>query len=70
MSTNNNIEIPPTLDKEKLEDIYQRSDFDWTNQEKFYKFMEWYLKNIFEVYDKVLEEGFSQTLNSQIERSS
>ena len=49
-STNHNVEIPPGLDSAKLNKIYEKSDFDWTDQKKFWKFKEWYMQNINEPY--------------------
>ena len=52
MSIPNNVKIPKELDKEKLNEIYEKSDFGWRNWERFLEFREWYLKNIYEPYIK------------------
>jgi len=46
ISNENNLELPPGYSLDKLMMIYKESDFDWTDNEKYKKFTDWYIAKI------------------------
>ncbi|MDO8517042.1 MAG: hypothetical protein Q7S33_02855 [Nanoarchaeota archaeon] len=49
MITNHNVNLPSGLDL-KLNEIYERADFDWGDYKEFKNFIGWYVENIHNPY--------------------